>query len=100
MMQSDKNAQNDAIYRKESQNMYFLCILFRLMTGTLYPQHILYVKATEMAFEDAIHLRSWSEAVDYGSLCLSTYKKYSIGDQVISLERPPLMTRLLLKSPE
>ena len=52
------------------------------MTGIFHPNHILYVKATEMAFEDSLYGKKWSEAVDFGSLCYGVYKKYTIGDQV------------------
>ena len=54
----------------------------RIMTGIFHPNHILYVKATEMAFEDSLYGKKWSEAVDFGSLCYGVYKKYTIGDQV------------------
>lgn len=60
----------------------FLNICFRKMTGILYPLHILYVKSAELAFEDCIYGKKWAEAVDYGTLCLNSYKKYTIGDQV------------------
>ena len=55
------------------------------MTGLFYPQHILYVKASELAFEDCFYSKKWTEAIDYGSLCLSAYKKYTLGDQVNKL---------------
>ena len=51
------------------------------MTGIFYPQHILYVKASELAFEDCLYSKKWVEAIDYGSLCLNAYKKYTLGDQ-------------------
>ena len=52
------------------------------MKGLFYPQHILYTKAAELAFEDCFCDENWSEAVEYGSLCLNSYKKYTIGNQV------------------
>ena len=55
----------------------------RLMNGLFYPQHILYVKATELAFEDCFHDGDWAEAVNYGTLCLHSYQKYTIGNQVL-----------------
>ena len=55
------------------------------MTGLFFPQHILYVKASELAFEDCYHSKMWSEAVDFGELCLNSYKKYTIGNQVHKL---------------
>ena len=60
------------------------------MTGLFYPQHILYVKASELAFEDCFYSKKWTEAIDYGSLCLSAYKKYTLGDQVNKLAQGPL----------
>ena len=59
---------------------------FRLMNGLFYPQHILYVKATELAFEDCFHDGDWAEAVNYGTLCLHSYQKYTIGNQVLFLK--------------
>ena len=56
--------------------------MFRLMNGLFYPQHILYVKATELAFEDCFHDGDWAEAVNYGTLCLHSYQKYTVGNQV------------------
>ena len=52
------------------------------MTGLFYPQHILYVKASELAFEDCFYAKNWIEALDYGNLCLNSYKAFSFGDQV------------------
>ena len=52
------------------------------MTGLFYPQHILYVKACEMAFEDCFYSKKWIEALDYGSLCLNSYKAFTMGNQV------------------
>ena len=54
------------------------------MTGLFYPQHILYVKASELAFEDCLYSKNWEDAIDYGSLCLNSYKKYTLGDQASS----------------
>ena len=51
------------------------------MTGLFYPQHILYVKASELAFEDCFYAKKWIEALDYGNLCLNSYKAFSFGDQ-------------------
>ena len=56
------------------------------MNGLFYPQHILYVKATELAFEDCFHDGDWAEAVNYGTLCLHSYQKYTIGNLVLFLE--------------
>ena len=50
------------------------------MNGLFYPQHIFYVKATELAFEDCFHDGDWAEAVNYGTLCLHSYQKYTIGN--------------------
>ena len=52
------------------------------MTGLFYPQHILYVKASELAFEDCFYAKKWTEALDYGNLCLNSYKAFTLGDQV------------------
>ena len=41
------------------------------MTGLFYPQHILYVKASELAFEDCFYAKKWIEALDYGNLSCS-----------------------------
>ena len=55
---------------------------FRLMTGLFYPQHILYVKSCELAFEDCFYAKKWMEALDYGHLCLNAYKAFTLGNQV------------------
>ena len=52
------------------------------MTGLFYPQHILYVKSCELAFEDCFYAKKWSEALDYGNLCLNSYKAFTLGNQV------------------
>ncbi len=54
------------------------------MTGIFHPLHILYIKAAELAFEDCLQDCQWEEAIDYGNLCLNSFKKYSIGDEVSS----------------
>ena len=46
------------------------------MTGLFYPQHLLYVRAAEFSFEDSLKQGHLSAAIDFGSLCLSSYKKY------------------------
>ncbi len=46
------------------------------MTGLFYPLHILYVKASEMAFEDNVNQGQLKSALEYGKLCLNAYRKY------------------------
>ena len=65
------------------------------MSGLFYPQHILYVKTAELAFEDSFCDRNWSKAVEYGSLCLNSYKKYTIGNQVLLCFSKSYTTTLL-----
>lgn len=66
---------------KRSRKPFENCSTFREMTGLFHPLHVLYVKASELAFEDCIYAKKWNDAIDYGSLCLHSYKKYTIGDQ-------------------
>ncbi len=47
------------------------------MSGLFYPQHVLYVKACEFAFEDCFKLGRLRAAVEYGELCLRAYR-YSL----------------------
>lgn len=44
------------------------------MSGLLYPQHVLYVKACEFAFEDSCRQGGLEQAVEYGTLCLNAYR--------------------------
>lgn len=66
------------------------------MTGLFYPQHILYVKASELAFEDCFYAKKWIEALDYGNLCLNSYKAFSLGDQVSIKHLPKSLTSFIL----
>ena len=66
------------------------------MTGLFYPQHILYVKASELAFEDCFYAKKWIEALDYGNLCLNSYKAFSLGDQVSIKHLPKSLTSFML----
>ena len=55
------------------------------MTVFFYPRHILYIKASELAFEDCFYDKRWQDAIDYGKLCLNSYRKFTLGDQVLLL---------------
>ena len=57
------------------------------MNDVFHPQHISCIKASELAFEDCLCAKRWKDAIEYGSLCLESYKKYTLGDQVRSLQR-------------
>ena len=46
------------------------------MTGLFYPQHILYVRACEFSFEDHLKQGLLKSAIEFGTLCLNSYKKY------------------------
>ena len=64
------------------QLLNFILLFCRSMTGFFYPRHILYIKASELAFEDCFHEKRWRDAIDYGQLCLNSYRKFTLGDQV------------------
>ena len=64
------------------------------MTGLFYPQHILYVKASELAFEDCFYAKKWTEALDYGNLCLNSYKAFTLGDQVRFIKYSFFITKM------
>ena len=53
------------------------------MKGLVYPQHILYVKASELAFEDSFCDENWIDAIEYGTICIESYKKYTVGNQQV-----------------
>ena len=57
------------------------------MNDVFHPQHISCIKASELAFEDCLCAKRWKDAIEYGSLCLESYKKYTLGDQVRSLQK-------------
>ena len=46
------------------------------MTGLFYPQHILYVRVCEFSFEDHLKQGLLKTAIEFGTLCLNSYKKY------------------------
>ena len=50
---------------------YFLS---RKMTGLFYPQHVLYVKCSEFAFEDCCKQGNLRAALEYGEMCINAYR--------------------------
>ncbi len=48
----------------------------RLMSGLFHPQHSLFVRACEFAFEDCCRQGRAAVAAEYGNICLNAYRKY------------------------
>ena len=42
----------------------------------LHPQHVLYVRAAKLAFEDCFNSRQFGPAVEYGSVAVESYRHY------------------------
>lgn len=44
------------------------------MSGILHPKNILYVKILDMAFESAIQMCLWNDAISYGNQLLHGFR--------------------------
>ncbi|XP_026481492.1 histone-lysine N-methyltransferase SMYD3-like [Ctenocephalides felis] len=51
-------------------------ICLKKMSGILHPKNILYVKILDMAFESAIQMCLWNDAISYGNQLLHGFRLY------------------------
>lgn len=49
-------------------------ICLKKLSGVLHPKNILYVKILDMAFDSAIQMNLWQDAINYGNQLLDGFR--------------------------